>query len=495
MRGGIVLLGAYGGGRSACTCSRRLLDVRRAGRSPASSGRSAGGRTAVLHGLPVRPGQGPRPVAEPAAAGPPGRPGGARRVRGPRCRSRRRWSPDAARRWPGRSSSRSRRPRTCCWSRAETTLAARHRARPPRRARDDPRAVRPVLLGRRASLVAVAVAAPWIGVAARPVRPGRPAGPRARLRAGRPVRPAGLRGRAMAAKKPLRSRRRCCRASACQRRARRDVEAAARPSTREPSRIHLAAFPPKERWDDWVELDSRAWPRREEHHYMLVPTTCFNCESACGLLAYVDREDLHVRKFEGNPEHPGSRGRNCAKGPSTLNQVTDPDRILYPLRRVGPRGEGRVGAHQLGRGARRHRRAAAGGDRRERQNEIMVPHRPAGRGRLHRAGAGQLGRRRAQLAHQRLLRGGRTGYQFWMGIDRPSPDHAQRQGDLSDQLAPGGRSLLQPARAAHHRGPARTAPSSSSWTPGCPTPPRTPTTGSRRSRAARRRSTWRSPGT
>ena len=29
-----------------------------------------------------------------------------------------------------------------------------------------------------------------------------------------------------------------------------------------PSRTQLAAYPPKERWDDWVELDSRAWPRR-----------------------------------------------------------------------------------------------------------------------------------------------------------------------------------------------------------------------------------------
>jgi anaerobic selenocysteine-containing dehydrogenase len=62
-----------------------------------------------------------------------------------------------------------------------------------------------------------------------------------------------------------------------------------------PSRVHLAAFPPKERWDDWVELDSRSWPRRVERRSMLVPTTCFNCESACGLLAYVDRETLQVR--------------------------------------------------------------------------------------------------------------------------------------------------------------------------------------------------------
>ena len=94
-----------------------------------------------------------------------------------------------------------------------------------------------------------------------------------------------------------------------------------------PSRTDLAAFPPRERWNDWVELDSKAWPERVGRRSTLVPTTCFNCESACGLLAYVDPDTLSVRKFEGNPEHPGSRGRNCAKGPATLNQVTDPDRI------------------------------------------------------------------------------------------------------------------------------------------------------------------------
>ena len=107
------------------------------------------------------------------------------------------------------------------------------------------------------------------------------------------------------------------------------------------SGVHLASFPPKERWDDWTELDSRAWPERVEKRYMLVPTTCFNCESACGLLAYVDLETLEVRKLEGNPEHPGSRGKNCAKGPATVNQIADPDRILHPMTRAGARGENR----------------------------------------------------------------------------------------------------------------------------------------------------------
>lgn len=191
-----------------------------------------------------------------------------------------------------------------------------------------------------------------------------------------------------------------------------------------PSGIHLAAFPPKERWDDWVELDSKSWPRRVEHRYMLVPTTCFNCESACGLLAYVDRDDLHVRKFEGNPEHPGSRGRNCAKGPATINQVTDPDRILYPLKRVGPRGAGQwervTWDEALDALAERLRAAIV----ENRQNEIMV----------HLGRPGEDGYTERVLAswgvdghnsHTNVCSsGGRTGYQFWMGIDRPSPDHA-----------------------------------------------------------------------
>ena len=73
----------------------------------------------------------------------------------------------------------------------------------------------------------------------------------------------------------------------------------------------LASFPPVNRWDDWVEYDPAHWPRRVTKHYSLIPTICFNCEAACGLLAYVDMENTTIRKFEGNPQHPGSRGRNC----------------------------------------------------------------------------------------------------------------------------------------------------------------------------------------
>jgi anaerobic selenocysteine-containing dehydrogenase len=189
------------------------------------------------------------------------------------------------------------------------------------------------------------------------------------------------------------------------------------------SRIHLAAFPPKERWNDWVELDSKSWPKRVEKRYMLVPTTCFNCESACGLLAYVDRDTLQVRKFEGNPEHPGSRGRNCGKGPATVNQITDPDRILYPLKRAGKRGEGkweRVSWDDaLDDIAGRIRKAME----EERHDQVMY----------HVGRPGEDGYTERMLAswavdghnsHTNVCSSGaRAGYHFWMGIDRPSPDH------------------------------------------------------------------------
>src|SRR3990170_2959850 len=206
--------------------------------------------------------------------------------------------------------------------------------------------------------------------------------------------------------------------------ARREVEARGETFYPGPSRIHLAAFPPKERWDDWVEFDSRSWPERVERRSMLVPTTCFNCESACGLLAYVDRETLQVRKFEGNPEHPGSRGRNCAKGPATLNQVTDPDRILHPLKRAGRRGENRWTRvswdEALADIAARIRHAIV----EKRPNEVMY----------HVGRPGEDGYTERVLAawgvdghnsHTNICSSsGRAGYQYWMGFDRPSPDHA-----------------------------------------------------------------------
>jgi anaerobic selenocysteine-containing dehydrogenase len=191
-----------------------------------------------------------------------------------------------------------------------------------------------------------------------------------------------------------------------------------------PSEGLLASYPPREQWDDWVELDAKAWPKRVERHYMLVPTICFNCEAACGLLAYVDRETLAIKKFEGNPEHPASRGRNCAKGPATINQVNDPERILYPLKRVGPRGSGqweRVSwdavLDDIG---GRIRQAFLDG----RRGEVMYHvGRPGHDGYMDRVlqSWGVDGHN----SHTNVCSAAaRLGYDIWQGADRPSPDHA-----------------------------------------------------------------------
>jgi anaerobic selenocysteine-containing dehydrogenase len=186
----------------------------------------------------------------------------------------------------------------------------------------------------------------------------------------------------------------------------------------------LESFPPPERWDDWMEYDASAWPRKVERHYRLVPTICFNCEAACGLMAWVDKESGRIRKLEGNPFHPGSRGRNCAKGPATLNQLDDPERILYPMKRDGPRGSGQwrrtTWDEVIATFAARIRRALVEG----RRTEVMYHvGRPGHDGAMERVlqSWGVDGHN----SHTNVCSAAaRLGYALWAGSDRPSPDHA-----------------------------------------------------------------------
>ena len=150
-------------------------------------------------------------------------------------------------------------------------------------------------------------------------------------------------------------------------------------------------------------VSSRAWPRAEEQHYMLVPTTCFNCESACGLLAYVDRDDDAGPEVRGQPRASRLARPQLRQGAGDAS-TRSPTPTGSSIRCAGREARrGPVGAGQLGRGARRHRGAHPRGDHRGPPERDHVPRRPARRGRLHRAGAGQLGRGRPQLAHQHLL--------------------------------------------------------------------------------------------
>jgi anaerobic selenocysteine-containing dehydrogenase len=189
----------------------------------------------------------------------------------------------------------------------------------------------------------------------------------------------------------------------------------------------LTSYPPPEQWDNWTEYEAKSGQRREAKNYMIVPTTCFNCEAGCGLLSYIDKETMKVRKFEGNPYHPGSRGRNCAKGPATINQINDTDRILYPMKRTGRRGAGeweRVSWDDVLDDIAGKIRAALI----EKRNNEVVYHvgRPGHEGFIDRIL--QAWGVDGHNSHTNICSAGaRFGYAIWQGFDRPSPDHANAQ--------------------------------------------------------------------
>jgi anaerobic selenocysteine-containing dehydrogenase len=70
-----------------------------------------------------------------------------------------------------------------------------------------------------------------------------------------------------------------------------------------------------------------------------IPTICRLCPACCGILAFL--EDGVLVKIEGNPKDPNARGGICPKGLAAVQLFVQPDRVLRPLRRVGPRGSGR----------------------------------------------------------------------------------------------------------------------------------------------------------
>ena len=71
----------------------------------------------------------------------------------------------------------------------------------------------------------------------------------------------------------------------------------------------------------------------------IVRTVCQACHCECGVMVHVD--DRKVTKIEGDSNHPMNRGFICVKGRAEPERTYHPDRLKYPLKRVGARAEGR----------------------------------------------------------------------------------------------------------------------------------------------------------
>ena len=65
-----------------------------------------------------------------------------------------------------------------------------------------------------------------------------------------------------------------------------------------------------------------------------------DCYDGCGMV--VERQNGAITRVLGDPNHPVSRGALCGKCATAYNGVWQDEqaRLLYPLKRVGPKGEG-----------------------------------------------------------------------------------------------------------------------------------------------------------
>lgn len=66
---------------------------------------------------------------------------------------------------------------------------------------------------------------------------------------------------------------------------------------------------------------------------------CGLCHPRCGALLHI--ENGKVVKVTGDPDHPINRGAICERGRLMLDHLYHPQRLNFPLKRIGKKGEGR----------------------------------------------------------------------------------------------------------------------------------------------------------
>lgn len=101
-----------------------------------------------------------------------------------------------------------------------------------------------------------------------------------------------------------------------------------------------AAAAPADALNYAVDADGAARKLRPDYRKAAsVKSVCLNCSTVCGIEGFV--EDGKVVKIRGNPLDPNLGSfMTCAKGQSGPTINSYPERLLYPLKRVGKRGEG-----------------------------------------------------------------------------------------------------------------------------------------------------------
>ncbi len=82
-------------------------------------------------------------------------------------------------------------------------------------------------------------------------------------------------------------------------------------------------------------------PGQDEKDLHVVYGSCpHDCPDCCALETHVDGQGKAI-SVRGRADHPVTRGWLCAKVNRYLERVYHPERLLYPQRRVGPKGSGK----------------------------------------------------------------------------------------------------------------------------------------------------------
>jgi anaerobic selenocysteine-containing dehydrogenase len=80
---------------------------------------------------------------------------------------------------------------------------------------------------------------------------------------------------------------------------------------------------------------------RDALHLKTVHVSCpHDCPDACSMRVTVDTRSGRAIEVKGDPSHPVTRGYLCNKVNNYLDLVYNDRRVLYPHRRVGPKGPG-----------------------------------------------------------------------------------------------------------------------------------------------------------
>ena len=77
----------------------------------------------------------------------------------------------------------------------------------------------------------------------------------------------------------------------------------------------------------------------KEKEEKIVRTVCQGCHSECGVLVHVAKGE--VVGITADEAHPSTRGHICIKGRHYADFLYHPDRLKYPLKRIGGKGEGK----------------------------------------------------------------------------------------------------------------------------------------------------------